>query len=143
MSQFTTAHATLSWRQEDNLLTAKWCGVVYSREFQQIAQTLLDKTQEHKLYKWYLHLEEMQEIESQDESWLFTEWLEAFLSLPIQKLALIPSQYLDNHMSIEQLIKVAQTMKPLDVQFFTEEQEALLWLNEKSVIDPLAFITQN
>ena len=133
----------MSWREEDSILSAKWCGAVFSREFQQIAQALLDKTQEHKLYKWFLHLEEMQEIDTQDESWLFTDWLEVFLSLPIQKLALIPSQHLDNHMSIEQLIKVAQTMKPLDVQYFTEEQEALLWLGEKSAIDPMAFFTQN
>ncbi|AMM50319.1 hypothetical protein TH61_02785 [Rufibacter sp. DG15C] len=143
MSQLTTAHATMSWREEDSVLIAKWCGAVFSRELKQIAQALLEKTQEFKLNKWFLHLEEMQDIDFQDENWLSTVWLENFLSLPIYKLALIPSQYLDNQMSIEQLIKVAQVMKPLEVQYFTEEQEALSWLNEKANTDPLAYFTQN
>ncbi|QHL87458.1 hypothetical protein GU926_08405 [Nibribacter ruber] len=143
MSQLTTTHAIMSWREEDSLLSAKWCGAVFSREFQQIAQALLEKTEAFHLHKWFLHLEEMQEIDFTDENWLFTHWLENFLNLPIQKLALIPSKYLDNHMSIEQLIKMAQIIKPLDVQFFTEEREALLWLQERPQTDYTAFFTEN
>ncbi|MBA9075307.1 STAS/SEC14 domain-containing protein [Rufibacter quisquiliarum] len=128
MTEKFTTHAHVVCEGEGGDILFRWQGEVIAQEFYEAATSLLEFSKAYPSPSWLIDLQEMGPIPVDDQSWLFTEWLQQFLQLRLKKIALIPSMSTDNQMAIEYLIREAKAVATFDIQFFGELDEAREWL---------------
>ncbi|KAA9340661.1 hypothetical protein [Adhaeribacter soli] len=127
MIYFDKPFATIELEQENNLLVLTWHGFANSEEFQEARTKAVQLSRLHGIKRWVSNMKEMKAIRQADQEWSVNTWLPEFLTLNIEKWAIVVSDDMFNQMAMSSMMSKMRPRLPYPVEYFQDVNAARNW----------------
>lgn len=124
---FEKPYATIEIEQEKGLLVLTWHGFANSEEFQEARNRALEFSRQYGITRWVSNMKEMKAIRQIDQEWSINEWLPKFLTLDIEKWAIVVSDDMFNQMAMSSMMSKIRPQLRHPVEYFQDFNSARNW----------------
>jgi hypothetical protein len=128
MIYYNKPYATIDTEQDKGLLVITWHGFANSEEFQETHTKALDLSRLYGITRWVTNMKAMKAIRQADQEWTVNEWLPQFLSLNIEKWAIVVSDDMFNQMAMSSMMSKIRPHLVNPVEYFQDINSAKNWV---------------
>lgn len=114
---------------EYDCIVMNWTGYATSKQFREGTELMHEKLIQHKCTKVLADIKEMFLIGREDQKWLEVNFVPRVIRSGMKTLVIVNSIHYFNKVAIETITSKVDK-NHLDIQFFNETSEALLWLQK-------------
>ncbi|WP_205503606.1 SpoIIAA family protein [Rufibacter psychrotolerans] len=119
---------TITYDEERALGKAVWRGKLSKADLQEAFLICAHVMEKYRLTRWLADDRQMKSFPEEDRDWISEHVVPAFLASPLRRMAILPSEDLDQVEAVEHLIQLAGDLGDLTLRNFQDEEEALRWL---------------
>jgi len=127
----------VQYSEELRLLRSQWRPEHSLQHLKQGLLYLLESTRQRAVSHVVLDLHHLPDISVSEQDWISLTWFPKMAALPLKQVAVVmPSHNLYNQMVVENILWIGQSLINFDIQFFSEAEEALMWITTESPLLP-------
>jgi len=127
MILFQKPYATIEIDQAKNLLITTWHGFANSEEFRNARNQAIAFSRQYHVKRWVSNMKDMKAIRQADQDWAVNEWLPEFLTLNIEKWAVVIADDMFNQMAMSSMMGKIRPHLKYPVEYFQDINTARNW----------------
>ena len=134
MIYFKEDYVTVCYDEKLNLVEVIWSGLIFSQQFRETMEMILDLIKEKKVENFLVDRKAMQRIGLADEVWRKEKWFPQFLNSSVKRSASVICKDYYTEVAIARLIEEKDEEIRIERRSFYHYREAKAWLVESAVL---------
>lgn len=128
MKVFDSDYVTLSFFEDQSLITIRWHRFANSTEYRTALEKALETALATNAIYWLADTTDMRVIRPADQQYTTNEWFPRFVKSKIQKVAIITSTDFFNRIAVDKILTGANDIIKFDTKYFDNLDAAFNWL---------------